>query len=111
MNSQYSHLAGTDAAGTHKQQSIKPWLWLFGALATIALVAHHARMGAASPRIANPEVSGIPRPVEFLFGWSDARWLKIHEWGTVLVMLVIIGACVRAWRRQPGHPYVLMTIA
>lgn len=111
MNSQYSHLPATDVAGIHKQQSIKPWVLLFVGLAIIGLVAHYARMGAVSPRIANPEVTGIPRPVEFLFGWSDARWLVIHEWGTVFVMLVIVGACIRVWRRQPGHPYVLMTIA
>lgn len=111
MNSQYSHLPATEVTGIHKQQSIKPWALLGIVLAAIGLVAHYARMGAVSPRIANPEVSGIPRPVEFLFGWSDARWLKIHEWGTVFVMLVIVGACLRVWRRQPGHPYVLMTIA
>ncbi|MDD9934054.1 MAG: spirocyclase AveC family protein [Myxococcales bacterium] len=82
---------------------------MFGAV-VLFLIAYHARMGAVSPRIANPEAISDARPVEFLFGWGDL-WLAIHEWGTVVVMLLIIAACVRAWRRQPGHPYVLMTIA
>jgi hypothetical protein len=68
-------------------------------------------MGAVSARIANPEVTGTPRPVEFLFGWSDAFWLEIHEWGTIVMMLAVVAGCARVWRRQPGHPYVLMTIA
>ena len=29
----------------------------------------------------------------------------------VLMIALIIGVCLRAWRRRPGHPYVLMTIA
>jgi uncharacterized protein DUF5135 len=86
------------------------WAWTCGGLVTLGLIAHHARMGAVSPRIANPDVAGVPRPVEFAFGWGD-RWLLLHEWGTVVAMLVIVVACARAWRRQPGHPYVLMTIA
>ena len=27
------------------------------------------------------------------------------------MMLTLVAACVRAWRRQPGHPYVLMVLA
>ena len=27
------------------------------------------------------------------------------------MMVILIAVCVRAWRRQPGHPYVLMVIA
>ena len=79
------------------------------ALAAVGLVAWYARTGAVSPRIANPEVTGIPRPVEFLFGWP--HWLALHQVGTVVMMLTLVVACVRAWRRQPGHPYVLMVLA
>jgi len=84
-------------------------LWVVLALAVLGAIAYHARMGAASPRIANPEVTGVPRPVEFLFGWDG--WIALHQVGTVVMMLVLVAVCVRAWRRQPGHPYVLMVLA
>jgi hypothetical protein len=88
-----------------------PWVALSVALAVglLGAVAYHARKGAVSPRIANPEVVGVPRPVEFLFGWDG--WLALHQIGTVVMMLVLVAACVRVWRRQPGHPYVLMVLA
>ncbi len=85
------------------------WIWLAVIVVAISLIAWHARMGAVSPRIANPEVTGVPRPVDFLFGWP--HWLALHQWGTVVMMLVLIRACVKKWIREPGHPYVLMTIA
>jgi hypothetical protein len=85
------------------------WIALAVAVAVLGLIAYHARMGAVSPRIANPEVTGIPRPVEFLFGWTG--WLALHQIGTVVMMAILVAACVRAWRRQPGHPYVLMVLA
>jgi hypothetical protein len=86
------------------------WAWVLVSLAIIGVIAHYARMGAVSPRIANPDATGVPRPVEFLFGWGD-RWLVVHQYGTIVGMIALAAACVRAWRRQPGHPYVLMTIA
>jgi hypothetical protein len=84
-------------------------VWLLLALTLIGLIAYHARMGAVSPRIANPEVTGVPRPVEFLFGWP--HWLALHQYGTIVMMFVLIRACVRKWLREPAHPYVLMAIA
>ena len=47
----------------------------------LGLIAYHARMGAVSPRIANPDVTGAPRPVEFLFGWASDRWLAASRVG------------------------------
>ena len=75
----------------------------------IGVIAYHARKGAVSPRIANPEVTGVPRPVEFARGPD----FPIHEmqWGTVVMMVVLIAVCVWAWRRHPAHPYVLMVLA
>ena len=94
-----------------KQKSGNPamaWAgWLFS-FAIIGVIAYHARMGAVSPRIANPEVTGVPRPVEFLFGID---WLPMLEAGTVVAMILLVGGCALAWRRHPGHPYLLMTIA
>jgi Spirocyclase AveC-like len=94
-----------------EKQSAMTWAWTLIGVGVLGVIAHYARMGAVSPRIANPEVTGVPRSVEFLLGWRDHRWLVIQEWGTVVVMIAIIVGCAHAWRRQPGHPYVLMTIA
>ena len=43
-------------------------VWILVAVAVIGVIAYNARMGAVSPRIANPEVTGVPRPVEFARG-------------------------------------------
>jgi hypothetical protein len=101
-------IPSADAAATPKR-SLTTALCVGLVLAVLGALAWHARTGAVSPRIANPEVTGIPRPVEFLFGWP--HWLALHQIGTVVMMLTLVVACVRAWRRQPGHPYVLMVLA
>ena len=107
MTSQPTHLGSAGALSARRSPLTALWLLLCFVL--LGLIAWHARTGAVSPRIANPAVTGAPRPVEFRFG-ND---FPIHEmqWGTVGMMIVLIGACVWAWRRRPGHPYVLMTIA
>ena len=91
------------------KRSLWAWAWLLAGLATIGLIAYHARMGAVSPRIANPEVTGAPRPVDFRYG-NDFP-IQEMQWGTVGMMVILIAVCVWAWRRRPGHPNVLMTIA
>jgi hypothetical protein len=96
-------------AAAQRTRRLAAWTWLLVALALLALIAAHARMGAVSPRIANPEVTGAPRPVEFAFG-NDFPIYEM-QWGTVGMMVLLSAVCVRAWRRRPGHPYVLMTIA
>jgi len=108
MTTHEGHLSAGGAAASRKP-ALTSWAWLVLALALVGLVAYHARMGAVSPRIANPEVTGDPRPVEFLFGWP--HWLALHQYGTIVMMLVLIRACVRKWLREPAHPYVLMAIA
>ncbi|HXJ78407.1 MAG TPA: spirocyclase AveC family protein [Candidatus Methylomirabilis sp.] len=81
-------------------------------LAVLVTIAYNARQGAVSPRIANPAATGVPpRPVEFLSGRSDTAWLVRHQVGCAVMMLLLTVACLRAWRRQPGHPYVLMVLA
>lgn len=109
MSTQRSQLTAAGAPA-FEQKSLLPWIWTGLTVAIMGLIAYHARMGAVSARIANPEVTGAPRPVAFLLGWGD-RWLAVHEYGTIVMMVIITVACVRLWRRQPGHPYVLMTIA
>ncbi len=75
----------------------------------VAVVAVNASSGAGTGRIANPDVSGAPRPVEPLFGFS--HWLALHQIGTVVMMITLIVAVVVFWRRRPGHPVLLMVLA
>jgi len=84
-------------------------VWVAVVVGVLGVIAYNARMGAVSPRIANPGVSGVPRPVEFRYG-NDFPVYQM-QWGTVGMMLVLVAVCVRAWMRRPGHPYVLMTLA
>jgi len=97
MNTQPSRLP---ASSTMSLKGSSPLAWggVLGAAALLGLIAHHARMGAVSPRIANPDVTEALRPVPFLLGWQD-RWLVLHEWGTVVAMIAVVDACVRVWRR------------
>src|SRR5262245_34415488 len=56
--------------------------WIALAIGVLAFIAYHARTGAVSPRIANPEVTGPgvpPRPVEFFKGRSDTAWIVRHQ--------------------------------
>lgn len=92
-----------------RRRSITTAAWTVGVLALLGVVVRHARTGAVSPRIANPEVTGVPRPVEFLFGWD--HWLALHQVGTVVMMLLLAGLFAWAWRRRPAHPYLLMVLA
>jgi len=89
--------------------SLVNWVWLLLVLGVLALIAYNARMGAVSPRIANPEVAGVPRPVDFRYG-TDFPIYQM-QWGTVGMMVLIIAVCLRAWIRRPGHPFVLMVLA
>jgi hypothetical protein len=102
--------AATGAGGSASRlPSLATCAWLLLIALILGLIAYHARTGAVSPRIANPEVTGAPRPVDFAFG-NDFP-VREMQWGTVAMMILIVAVCVRAWRRRPGHPYVLMTIA
>jgi Spirocyclase AveC-like len=85
-------------------------LWVILAVAVVAVVAYHARTGAVSDRIRNPEVTGAPRPVHYLLGLSSSSWLTINQVGTVVSMSIIIAAFVIAWRRHPAHPVLLMVL-
>lgn len=78
------------------------------ALAVLGVIAYYARTGAVSDRIRNPEVTGAPRPVEPLLGYS--HWLGLLQLFTVITMVTIIAVYVVAWRRHPRHPVLLMGI-
>lgn len=77
--------------------------------AALVVVAVQARRGAVADRIANPDVSGAPRPVEPLWGLSS--WLTIHQLGTVVMAVVLVVVFVVMWRRHPRHPILLMGLA
>ena len=102
-------MSGRVAAVGTPGRSPAGWLWWLLPAALIGVIAWFARTGAVSPRIANPEVTGVPRPVEVLFGFD--YWLELQQFFCVVAMIVLIVVCIQAWRRQPGHPYVLMAIA
>jgi hypothetical protein len=108
MATHETHLPATGRA-TSGKPSLATGAGILFVVLILGLIAYHARMGAVSPRIANPEVTDVPRPVDFAFGNDFA--IQEMQWGTVAMMVLIVGVCVRAWRRRPGHPYVLMTIA
>ena len=98
----------TSPADTSKR-SLMTVVCIVVAVAVLGVIAYYARMGAISPRIANPEVTDVLRPVEFRYG----RDFPIYQmqWGTLGMMLILVAVCVRAWIRRPGHPYVLMVLA
>ncbi|BBX17459.1 DUF5135 domain-containing protein [Mycolicibacterium duvalii] len=81
------------------------WISAFALLAFFSLFVAFART-EVHPRVANPNVSGRPRPVEFLFGWDG--WLWVHQIGTVILLVVLVAIFVRGWRRDPGSPIMLM---
>jgi hypothetical protein len=66
------------------------------------------RTGPSAERIANPNVTGAPRPVEFLFGFD--HWIMLHQVGLVLMMITLVTAFVIGWRRHPAHPVLLMVL-
>jgi hypothetical protein len=78
-------------------------------LAGLVVVAIEARSGAVASRIANPAVTGAPRPVEPLFGFH--HWIALHEIGTILMMITLVTVFVVGWRRKPGNPILLMVLA
>ena len=84
-------------------------VWIAVVIGVLGMIAYHARMGAVSSRIANTEVTDVPRPVEFRWG-SDFP-IQEMQWGTVGMMLILVAVCVRTWLRRPGHPNVLMVLA
>ncbi|WKG05695.1 spirocyclase AveC family protein [Mycolicibacterium sp. HK-90] len=88
----------------------KVWIgWTVAVALAIFVLASAEKHGPVSPENANPAGVGKPPPVEPLLYPFD--WVF---WGQMLGALLAVGiliASVVAWRRQPGHPVVLMVIA
>jgi hypothetical protein len=89
-------------------------LWgLFGVgvFLFIVAVAHNMRApGDLTPRVANPAVSGAPRPVDTWFG-NPAYMVKAMQWGTLVMCTVVVVLFCVCWRRRPKHPILLCAIA
>src|ERR1700730_19068177 len=60
------------------------------------------------PRVANPNVEGRPRPVEFLTGFD--HWQIIPQAGALIMVVVLTIVFIRGWRRNPGSPVLLMVL-
>ena len=77
------------------------WIAAFALLAFFSLFVAFART-EVHPRVANPNVEGRPRPVEFLFGWDD--WLSVHQIGRVILLVVLVAIFVRRLAARSGQP-------
>ena len=91
-----------------KKGSWKAAVWIAVAVVLLVLIAVNARVGAVSPRIRNPEVTGAPRLVEPLFGYD--HWLGLFQIFTIITMAILIAVYIVAWRRHGAHPVLLMGI-
>lgn len=94
--------------GGRERRSPWPVLFVLTAVTVIALVAYHARRGAVSDRIRNPEVEGAPRPVDPLFGFD--HWVTVLQIFTIFAVVAITVVLVIAWRRNPRSPLFWMAI-
>jgi hypothetical protein len=83
-------------------------VWSVVGAAIIGLIVATARRGAVSDRIRNPDVTGAPRPVKFLFGYQ--HWIDVWHIFTVILLVVLIVGFIVLWRKYPKHPYLLMAL-
>ena len=82
----------------------------FSLFSFVIFISYHLQEpGELTPRVANPEVTGAPRPVTPLFG--DTNWLTKMQLGTIATALVVTILLVVFWRRYPRHPVLLCALA
>jgi hypothetical protein len=82
----------------------------FALFSFIVFVAYNLQSpGQLTERVANPDVTGAPRPVEPLFG--DTAWLTKMQLGTIVMAAVVVVLMVVFWRRYPRHPVLLCALA
>jgi hypothetical protein len=108
MTTEQSRLA-VEPAATRNRPMLNLLVWYAALAVLVAIIAYHARMGLTSPRVLNPDVVGVPRPVRPLQGKSN--WLEVFQTGTIVTMLICIAAWTRAWVKTPGRPVLLMLLA
>ncbi len=105
--------APTAVAGGRRPRVRARWraalCWLIvAALAAVILVTAQ-KHGPASPENANPGGAATPPPVEPL--WYPFDWVFWGQIAGALLLVVTIITSVLVWRRHPGHPVILMTLA
>ncbi len=77
------------------------WLGFLGLFLAVGRVA-------VDPRVANPNVEGRPRPVEFLTGFD--HWQVIPQVGALIMVVVLTIVFIRGWRKNPGSPVLMMVL-
>jgi len=81
----------------------------FGLFAFVVFVSYNLQPpGQMTARVANPNVTGAPRPVTPLFG--DTAWLTKMQLGTIATVFLVVVAMVVMWRRYPRHPVLLCAL-
>jgi hypothetical protein len=85
--------------------SVVAMLLVLGGVVVVAVNAQH---GAVAARIKNPTITGAPRPVAPLWGFT--HWLGLLQIGTIVAMVALIIAVALGWRRYPRHPILLMVL-
>lgn len=83
------------------------WISLIAWLGFLGLFAAVGRTDVDA-RVANPNVQGRPRPVEFLTSFD--HWQIIPQAGALLMVVVLTIVFIRGWRRNPGSPVLLMVL-
>ena len=82
------------------------WISALAALSFAGLFTAVSRTELA-PRVANPNVQGRPRPVEFSVGpW----FINFYQVMIVITILVLVAVFCIGWRRNPGGPLLLMAL-
>src|SRR5690349_23773938 len=82
----------------------------FALFAFIVFVSYNLQPpGQLTERVAYPDVTGAPRPVEPLFG--DTTWLAKMQFGTIAMVAIVVVLMVVFWRRHPRHPVLLCALA
>jgi hypothetical protein len=91
-----------------RSQGVNWGRWISG-LAVIAFAGLFLAVSRTelAPRVANPNVQGRPRPVDFSVG---SWFITTYQIAIVVLLLGMILAFCIAWRRNPGHPVLLMAI-
>jgi hypothetical protein len=87
-------------------------LFLAVLAAAVWFAAHVAEWGATTARIANPAVTGNPRPIPNV---GEAAHIPDYMRSTQSGAVVMVGGflllCVIGWIIRPGHPLIMMWAA
>src|SRR4029453_537381 len=115
-NPQRAASSRTPEHGPDNQQQVGTWgsiAWAafgFGLFAFIIFVSYNLQLdGQLTERVANPQVSGAPRPAQPLVNHSPS--LPKVQVGTIVMMFVLTVLLVVMWRRYPRHPVLLCGLA